>query len=285
MEIIQRIPQMKEASKKARSDGKIVGFVPTMGYLHEGHLTLVREARKMSDVVVVSIFVNPAQFAPQEDLDKYPRDATSDAELLSNENVDFVFLPKAEEMYTPNFHTYVKVRELSERLCGEARPTHFEGVTTVVMKLFHIVDPHFAFFGQKDAQQLVIIRRMVRDMNMDVEIVRCPIVREPDGLAMSSRNVYLSPEERAAAPVLYRALEHALARIEEGERKSRTILKEIRQIIEAEPLARIDTIAATDLIELKDIKNLKGKCLIAVAAYLGKTRLIDNIIVDTESPR
>ena len=285
MEIIQRILPMKEASKKARSDGKILGFVPTMGALHEGHLGLIREARKMSDIVIVSVFVNPAQFGPGEDLDKYPRDATRDAELLSNENVDTVFFAKAEEMYTPNFRTYVKVRELSDRLCGGTRPTHFEGVTTVVMKLFHIVDPHFAFFGQKDAQQLVIIRRMVRDMNMDVEIVRCPIGREPDGLAMSSRNAFLSPQERAAAPVLYRALEHALARIEEGERKAKTIVKEIRQIIEAEPLARIDYVAATDLIELKDVKNLKGKCLIAVAVYFGNTRLIDNIIVDTESPR
>lgn len=285
MEIIQRILPMKEASKKARSDGKILGFVPTMGALHDGHLSLVREARKMSDVVIVSVFVNPTQFAPGEDLDKYPRDATRDAELLSNENVDYIFFAKAEEMYTPNFHTYVKVRELSDRLCGQTRPTHFEGVITVVMKLFHIVDPHFAFFGQKDAQQLVIIRRMVRDMNMDVEIVRCPIVREPDGLAMSSRNAFLSPEERVAAPVLYRSLEHALARIEEGERKAKTIVKEIRQIIEAETLARIDYVAATDLIELKDVKNLKGKCLIAVAAYFGNTRLIDNLIVDTESPR
>ncbi|MCI0604190.1 pantoate--beta-alanine ligase [bacterium] len=282
MEIIQRILPMKESCKKAKSDGKIIGFVPTMGFLHEGHLSLVREARKMSDVVVVSIFVNPSQFGPTEDFDKYPRDATRDAEVLSNENIDFLFMPKVEEIYPENYHTCVKIRDLSEKLCGASRPTHFEGVTTVVLKLFHIVEPHFAFFGQKDAQQLVIIRRMVKDLNMDVEIVRVPIVREQDGLAMSSRNVYLSPEERKAATVLYRSLDHALARVEEGERKAKTILKAMKEIISTEPLVQIDYIAATDLIELKEIKTLKGKCLIALAAYVGKTRLIDNIIVEVE---
>lgn len=282
MEIIQRIPQMKEVSRKARSDGKVIGFVPTMGFLHEGHLSLVREARKMADIVVVSIFVNPAQFGPKEDLDKYPRDVTRDAETLSAENVDYVFLPKAEEIYPETFRTYVKVRELSECLEGVTRSTHFEGVTTVVMKLFHIVDPHFSFFGQKDAQQLVIIRRMVQDMNMDVEIIRLPIVREPDGLAMSSRNVYLSPEERKAAPVLYRALQAAQQRINDGERKTKPILKEIREIIEAEPLARIDYIAAVDMIDLKELKTLKGKSVVALAAYFGDTRLIDNIIVEAQ---
>lgn len=282
MEIIQRIPQMKEVSRKARSDGKVIGFVPTMGFLHEGHLSLVREARKMADIVVVSIFVNPAQFGPKEDLEKYPRDVTRDAETLSAENVDYIFLPKAEEIYPEKFRTYVKVRELSECLEGMTRPTHFEGVTTVVMKLFHIVDPHFSFFGQKDAQQLVIIRRMVQDTNMDVEIIRLPIVREPDGLAMSSRNVYLSPEERKAAPVLYRALQSAQQRITDGERKTKPILKEIREIIEAEPLARIDYIAAVDMIDLKELKTLKGKNLVALAAYFGSTRLIDNIIVEVQ---
>lgn len=282
MEIIQRIPQMKEVSRKARSDGKVIGFVPTMGFLHEGHLSLVREARKMADIVVVSIFVNPAQFGPKEDLDKYPRDVTRDAETLSAENVDYIFLPKAEEIYPETFRTYVKVRELSECLEGVTRSTHFEGVTTVVMKLFHIVDPHFSFFGQKDAQQLVIIRRMVQDMNMDVEIIRLPIVREPDGLAMSSRNVYLSPEERKAAPVLYRALQAAQQRINDGERKTKPILKEIREIIEAEPLARIDYIAAVDMIDLKELKTLKGKSVVALAAYFGDTRLIDNIIVEAQ---
>ncbi len=282
MEIIQRILPMKEASKKARSDGKVIGFVPTMGFLHEGHLALVREARKMSDVVAVSIFVNPAQFGPNEDFEKYPRDPTRDAELLSNEQVDFLFLPRIEEMYTPNYRTSVKVKDLSEKLCGVSRPTHFEGVTTVVMKLFHIIDPHFAFFGQKDAQQLVIIMRMVRDMNMDVEIVRVPTVRELDGLALSSRNSYLSPEERKAATVLNRALQQAFKRIEEGERKSKTLIKEMREIISSEPLARIDYVAITDLLLLNDVKTIKGKCLIAVAAFFGTTRLIDNIIVETE---
>ncbi|HSP06340.1 MAG TPA: pantoate--beta-alanine ligase [Acidobacteriota bacterium] len=280
MEIIQRILQMKEVSRKARSDGKVIGFVPTMGFLHDGHLSLVREARKMADVVVVSIFVNPTQFGPKEDLDKYPRDVTRDAETLSAESVDYVFLPKVEEIYPEKFRTYVKVRELSECLEGLTRPTHFEGVTTVVMKLFHIVDPHFGFFGQKDAQQLVIVRRMIQDMNMDVEIIRLPIVREPDGVAMSSRNVYLSPEERKAAPVLHRALQHAQQRINEGERKTKSILKEMREIIESEPLARIDYLAAVDMIDLKELKTLKGKCLVALAAYFGSTRLIDNIIIE-----
>lgn len=280
MEVIQRIPQMKEVSRKARSEGKVIGLVPTMGFLHEGHLSLVREARKMADIVVVSIFVNPAQFAPTEDFDKYPRDVTRDAELLTSEKTDYIFLPKAEEMYPENFHTYVKVRDLSAKMCGVSRPDHFEGVTTVVLKLFHIVDPHFAYFGQKDAQQMVIIRKMVADLNLDVEIVRLPILREPDGLAMSSRNTYLTPEERKAATVLYRALQHAQKCIDEGERKSKTLMKEIREIIESEPLARIDYISITDTVELKELKTLKGKCLIALAVYFGSTRLIDNIIVD-----
>jgi pantoate--beta-alanine ligase len=281
MEVVQRIPQMKEVSRKARSEGKVIGLVPTMGFLHEGHLSLVREARKMADIVVVSIFVNPAQFAPSEDFDKYPRDVTRDAELLTSEKTDYIFLPKAEEMYPANYHTYVKVRDLSAKMCGVSRPDHFEGVTTVVLKLFHIADPHFAYFGQKDAQQLVIIRKMISDLNLDVEIVRLPIVREPDGLAMSSRNTYLSPEERKAATVLYRALQHAQKRVAEGERKSKALIKEIREIIESEPLARIDYISITDMTELKELKTLKGKCLIALAAYFGSTRLIDNIIVDT----
>jgi pantoate--beta-alanine ligase len=273
---------MKELSKKARSEGKIIGFIPTMGYLHEGHLSLVREARKMADIAVVSIFVNPAQFAPGEDFENYPRDITRDAEMLAGENVDFVFVPKTEEMYPEKYLTYVSVRELGEKLEGVTRPLHFEGVTTVVMKLFHIVDPHFAFFGQKDAQQLVIVRKMVRDLNMDVEIIRVPIVREADGLAMSSRNVYLSPEQRVAAPVLFKALQHAQGLIEKGERKTKTILKAMRELIEQEPLAKIDYISATDLVELKDLKSIKGKCLISLAVYFGTTRLIDNIIIETQ---
>lgn len=282
MEIIQRILQMKEVSKEARSEGKIIGLVPTMGYFHEGHLSLIREARKMSDVVVVSVFINPTQFGPKEDFAAYPRDVARDADLLTMENVDYLFLPKEEEMYPESYHTYVKVRDLSDQMCGVSRPVHFEGVTTVVNKLFHIVYPHFGFFGQKDAQQLIIIQRMVRDLNMDVEIVPLPIVRESDGLAMSSRNVLLSPSERSAATVLYRALEQAQKKISLGERKAKTILKEIRETIEAEPLARIDYVSATDMIELKDLKTLKGKCLIAVAAHFGTARLIDNIIIQPE---
>ncbi|HET6267950.1 MAG TPA: pantoate--beta-alanine ligase [Acidobacteriota bacterium] len=282
MEIIQRVLQMKEVSKKLRSEARIIGLVPTMGYLHQGHLELVRQARKMSDIVVTSIFVNPTQFAPNEDFERYPRDLTRDAEILSNEAVDFIFAPREDEMYPSDFRTTVKVRELSERLEGASRPTHFEGVTTVVMKLFHIVDPHFAFFGQKDAQQFYIVQRMVRDMNMDVEMIRIPTVREADGLAMSSRNAYLTPDERKAAPVLFRALEHARTLIEKGERKSKTILKEMRDIIEKEPLAKIDYIAVTDNVDLKDVKTIKGKTLISVAATFGNTRLIDNLIIEPE---
>lgn len=282
MEIIQRILQMKEVSKEARSEGKIIGLVPTMGYLHEGHLSLVREARRMADIVVVSVFVNPTQFGPQEDFNVYPRDVARDADLLTTENVDFLFVPKAEDMYPENYHTYVKVRELSERMCGVSRPNHFEGVTTIVNKLFHIVYPHFAFFGQKDAQQLIIVQRMVRDLNMDLEIVPMPIVRESDGLAMSSRNARLSLEERAAAVVLNRALEQAKKQIESGERKTKTILKGIREKIESEPLARVDYVSATDMVELKEVKTIKGKCLIAIAVFFGNTRLIDNIIVYPE---
>jgi pantoate--beta-alanine ligase len=281
MEIIQRILQMKELSRKARSEGKVIGFVPTMGFLHEGHMSLVREARKMADIVIVSIFVNPAQFGPSEDLARYPRDVTRDAEQLSAENVDYIFLPKTEEIYPEGYRTYIKVRELSDVLEGAVRPGHFEGVTTVVLKLFQAVDPHFSYFGQKDAQQLVIIRRMVQDLNLDVEIIRLPIVREADGLAMSSRNVYLSPEERKAAPVLYRALQRAQGMIEQGERKTKTILKQIHEIIEAEPLAKIDYVAAVDMNDLKDVKTLKGKNLIAIAVRFGTTRLIDNIMIET----
>ncbi len=280
MEVIQRIPPMKEVSRKARSEGKVIGLVPTMGSLHEGHLSLVREARKMADIVVVSIFVNPAQFGPSEDFEKYPRDVTRDAELLTSEKTDYIFLPKTEEMYPANYHTYLKVRDLSAKMCGVSRPDHFEGVSTVVLKLFHIVDPHFAYFGQKDAQQLVIIRKMVRDLNLDAEIVHLPIVREADGLAMSSRNIYLSDEERKGATVLYRALQHAQERFDEGEKKPKALIKEMREIIESEPLARIDYISVTDMVELKEMKTLKGKCLIALAVYFGSTRLIDNIIVD-----
>jgi pantoate--beta-alanine ligase len=282
MEIIQRILQMKEVSKEARSEGKIIGLVPTMGYLHEGHLRLVREARKMSDVVVVSIFVNPTQFSPTEDYATYPRNVPRDADLLTSESVDYLFVPKPEEMYPENYHTYVKVRELSEKLCGVSRPTHFEGVTTIISKLFHIVYPHFGFFGLKDAQQVVLIQRMVRDLNIDVEIVSLPIVRDSDGVAISSRNIHLSSEEREAARVLHRTLEHTRKRIEQGEKKAKTILKEIREEIESEPLARIDYVSATDMFELNDVKTIKGKCLIAVAVYFGTTRLIDNLIIQAE---
>src|SRR5438876_3190048 len=240
MEIINRIPRMRTVARKLKRDGRKVGFVPTMGALHEGHLSLIRRARAMCDIVVVSIFINPIQFGRGEDFDSYPRDLARDAELVATRGVDYLFAPSIDEVYPEDFSTFVIVEELSERMCGGTRPGHFRGVTTVVMKLFNIIQPDFAFFGQKDAQQGIIIKRMVHDLSLDTEIVLCPIVREPDGLAMSSRNAYLGAVERDAAIVLHRALERAKGLYEEGERDSNKIISAMRQVLEAEPLARAD---------------------------------------------
>lgn len=279
MELVRRVAKMKEYSRKYREQGLKIGFVPTMGYLHEGHLSLVREARRMSDICVVSIFVNPIQFGPQEDLDRYPRDLERDAEILAEEKVDVLFAPSVEEMYPQGYRTYVYVEGLSEKLCGASRPGHFRGVTTVVCKLFNIVQPHFAFFGQKDAQQYIILRRMVQDLNMDVEMILMPIIREADGLAMSSRNVYLSPEERAIAPMLYQALKIGQEMIEEGERDPKKVIKAMKEYLEQEPRIRIDYIEIVDLENLEPVNTIRGRVLIAGAIYIGTTRLIDNIIV------
>lgn len=255
------------------------GFVPTMGYLHEGHLSLVRRARAENDRVAVSIFVNPTQFGPHEDYARYPRDLERDLRLLEPLGVDLVFVPSVEEMYPPGFQTWVIVEEVSRPLEGASRPGHFRGVATVVAKLFNILQPDRAYFGQKDAQQTVVIRRMVQDLNIPVEIVICPTVREPDGLAMSSRNTYLNPEERRAAMVLFRALQAAKARYEAGERDAERLREAMREVIRAEPLARIDYVSVAHPETLQELERVEGPALLSLAVYIGTTRLIDNLML------
>ena len=255
------------------------GFVPTMGYLHEGHLSLVRRARAENDRVAVSIFVNPTQFGPHEDYARYPRDLERDLRLLEPLGVDLVFVPSVEEMYPPGFQTWVIVEEVSRPLEGASRPGHFRGVATVVAKLFNILQPDRAYFGQKDAQQTVVIRRMVQDLNIPVEIVICPTVREPDGLAMSSRNSYLNPEERRAATVLFRALQAAKARYEAGERDAERLREAMREVIRAEPLARIDYVSVAHPETLQELERVEGPALLSLAVYIGTTRLIDNLML------
>jgi pantoate--beta-alanine ligase len=279
MKICKTIEEMRSASRDARREGKRFGFVPTMGALHEGHLSLVRAARAKSDVVAVSIFVNPLQFGPTEDLAKYPRSFERDRELLEKEAVDIVFAPQPEEMYPQGGVTYVTVEGLSEKLCGRSRPGHFRGVTTVVAKLFHIVEPDLAFFGQKDAAQATIIRRMVRDLNLPVEIVVCPIVREPGGLAMSSRNVYLSPEERKAALVLSRSLTETKDRFDQGERNARKLIAAGKQVMAQESRVRLDYFEMVDPDTLDPVLEVTRSALVAIAALVGNTRLIDNILL------
>lgn len=255
------------------------GFVPTMGYLHEGHLSLIRRARAENDHVAVSIFVNPTQFGPHEDYNRYPRDLERDLRLLEPLQVDLVFVPSVEEMYPPGFQTWVIVEELSRPLEGASRPGHFRGVATVVAKLFNIVQPDRAYFGQKDAQQAVVIRRMVRDLNFPVEIVVCPTVREPDGLALSSRNTYLNPQERQAATVLFRALQAAKARYEAGERDGERLREAMREVLRGEPLARVDYVSVADPETLEELSRVEGSALLSLAVYIGNTRLIDNLLL------
>ena len=278
MRICDSVEQMRKARVLMR-EGRRVGFVPTMGALHEGHLSLVRAARAQCHSVVVSIFVNPLQFGPTEDLAKYPRTLARDCELLEHENVDILFTPSVEDMYPKNAVTYVTVEGMSEKLCGRSRPTHFRGVTTVVAKLFHIVEPELAFFGQKDAAQCAIIRRMVRDLNFPVEIVVGPIVREPDGLAMSSRNAYLSLQDRKSALVLYRALNEVKKGFDQGERNAGKLVAAGKQVLSQEPGARLDYLEIVDPESLDPIANIGSEALVAVAAFLGGTRLIDNIVL------
>lgn len=279
MRIIEKVKEMKLFSEMARREGKSIGFVPTMGYLHEGHLSLVRRARAENDVVVVSVFVNPIQFGPNEDYDRYPRDFERDKMLLEKEGVDCVFYPSVEEMYPQDFSTYVEETVLSKPLCGRSRPGHFRGVCTVVAKLFNIVKPHRAYFGQKDAQQFRVLRRMVRDLNMDVEMIECPIVREPDGLAMSSRNVYLSPEERGQALALYRSLKLAEELFTKGERDALKIKREMEEFLRGFDKVKVDYVEIVDEETLEPVSKIEKKVIVAVAAWVGKARLIDNVIL------
>jgi pantoate--beta-alanine ligase len=276
MRHVTTIAEVREALAPARRAGQRIGFVPTMGYLHEGHLALVEAARRDNDLVVVSIFVNPLQFGPKEDFDRYPRDIERDLRMLQAAGCDLVFTPSVEEMYPRPMVTRVVQPELSQRLCGRSRPGHFDGVTTVVSKLLHIVGPDRAYFGQKDGQQVVLVRRMVEDLNFPVEIITVPTVREPDGLAKSSRNVYLTPEERQHATVLYRALQAARRQIEEGERSAARVAEIMRATIEAEPLVRLDYAEVVSADTLEPMTELSGRVMLAVAAYVGKARLIDN---------
>ena len=269
------------ARKVRREQDQTIGLVPTMGALHDGHLSLVREARRMCDIVVVSVFVNPAQFALGEDFNRYPRDLTKDAALLTDYNVDYIFAPSIEEIYPKDFATYVTVGGLSEQLEGAARPGHFRGVATVVTILLNVVRPDFAFFGQKDAQQTLIIKRLVRDLALDTEIVILPTVREESGLALSSRNAYLSEEEKRAAVVLYRSLSRAKEAYAAGERSGSRLLETVRTTIAGEPLAQLDYVSVTDADTLETLEKLDDRpVLIALAVYLGKTRLIDNIVLN-----
>jgi len=278
MQIITSPSATQADCRGHRAEGKQIGLVPTMGYLHEGHLSLVRRARADNDWVVVSIFVNPIQFGPNEDLANYPRDFDRDRQLLEAEGVDLIFVPTVEEMYPSGSLTFVEVEgNLTKGLCGASRPGHFRGVTTVVSKLFNIVLPHRAYFGQKDAQQLAVIGRMVADLNFDIEIVPMPIVREPDGLAMSSRNRYLNPEERRSATALYRSLQLAKGLIENGERDAAKITAAMRNLIGQEKPARIDYVEIVDANSFEPMEHIHGEILIALAAFMGRTRLIDNL--------
>lgn len=282
MEIIQNPQRMQERANQLRAEGKSIGFVPTMGYLHEGHLSLMRRAREECQVSVLSIFVNPTQFGPTEDLDRYPRDMEGDLQKASSERVDIVYLPSARDMYPEGFRTYVTVEELSEKLCGASRPGHFRGVATVVLKLFNLVKPHRAYFGEKDYQQLTLIRKMVEDLNLDLQIVGMPTVRERDGLAMSSRNAYLSAEERRSALSLSRALKRAGEMAGQGERSAALLRKEIRRIIEGVPSPQIDYIAVCHPLTLEDLERIEDRALVALAVKVGNTRLIDNCVVEVQ---
>ena len=279
MKIVSTVEQVREEVKKWRQQGLTVGLVPTKGYLHEGHKSLIDKAVAQNDKVVVSVFVNPIQFGPTEDLATYPRDLERDAALCEDAGAALIFHPEKEDMYFDDFCTYIDMDGLTKGLCGKTRPIHFRGVCTVVGKLFNIVHPDRAYFGQKDAQQLAVVRRMVRDLNFDLEIVGCPIIREEDGLAKSSRNTYLSEEERKAAVILHKGLVKGEEMVSAGEKDVKKVLDAITEIIESEPLARIDYVEAVDFDNIETIDTIEGSVLVAVAVYIGKTRLIDNFIV------
>ena len=279
MKVVKTIAEVREQVKAWKAEGLRVGLVPTMGFLHEGHQSLIIKAVEENDRVVVSDFVNPTQFGPKEDLASYPRDIERDAKLCEEAGADLIFHPEPAAMYAPDYCTFVDMDGLTKGLCGKTRPTHFRGVCSVVAKLFNIVAPDSAYFGQKDAQQLAVIRRMVRDLNFDIRIVACPIIREEDGLAKSSRNTYLNAEERAAAVVLSRALNKGKALIESGEQSAAKVKDVIMEELCKEPLAKVDYVEVVDADSIEAIKELNGNVLVAIAVYIGKTRLIDNIMI------
>jgi len=276
MKIINSIAQMQSFAESLRREGQKISFVPTMGYFHEGHLDLMRAARKMADCLVVSIYVNPTQFGPKEDLSKYPRDFDRDCKMAQSANVDVIFFPPDQEMYPENYQTYVNVEKVTQNLCGLSRPGHFRGVTTICNKLFNIVKPHTAVFGKKDYQQLMTIKRMVTDLNLDLEIIGIPIVREADGLAMSSRNVYLKENERVSALNLVNSLKLAQRLYDDGERKSSRILSEVTELIKSAPYTEIDYVKICDAATLVDVDDIIAEAVIALAVKVGTTRLIDN---------
>ncbi|QNU66859.1 pantoate--beta-alanine ligase [Ruminiclostridium herbifermentans] len=276
MNIVHTVQEVRQIVKAWRKEGLSIGFVPTMGYLHEGHQSLIQRAVLENDRVVVSIFVNPMQFGPQEDLESYPRDLEHDAAICEETGAHLIFHPEPEEMYLPDFCSFVDMNGLTKGLCGKSRPVHFRGVCTVVNKLFNIVGADRAYFGEKDAQQLAVIRRMVRDLNMDIEIVGCPIIREEDGLAKSSRNTYLNELERKAALILHKSLTIGKRLLESGERDANTIISCITEKINTEPLAKIDYVDVVDALSLEKVDKIERSVLVAIAVYIGKTRLIDN---------
>lgn len=280
MDICYKIKDVRDRVNAWKREGLTVGFVPTMGYLHKGHKSLMQAARANNDKVVVSVFVNPMQFGPNEDLESYPRDFEKDSALCESVGVDLIFHPEPEEMYADGFCSYVDMNGLTTELCGKSRPIHFRGVQTVVLKLFNIVKPDRAYFGQKDAQQLAVIKRMVKDLNVDTEIVGCPIVREADGLAKSSRNTYLNPDERKAALILSRSLKLGRELIENGETDSNAVIKAITDSINTEPLAKIDYVDVVDFDTITPVDKIGKSVLVAIAVYIGKTRLIDNFIIE-----
>jgi pantoate--beta-alanine ligase len=279
MKILKTIDEVRAQVKEWRKEGLSVGLVPTMGYLHEGHQSLIKKSVEQNDRTVVSVFVNPMQFGPTEDLESYPRDLEADAKLVEATGGDIIFNPEPEEMYEEGFCSYVNMTGLPDALCGLTRPVHFKGVCTVVNKLFNIVTPDRAYFGEKDAQQLAIIMRMVKDLNMNIEIIGCPIIREEDGLAKSSRNIYLTPEERKAAVVLSKSVKLGKQMIADGETDAQTILKAMKELISAEPLAVIDYVEMVNMDTMKAIDTVKGHVLCAMAVKFGKARLIDNFII------
>ena len=280
MEVVKTVEEVREIVSEWRSQGLTIGLVPTMGFLHEGHQSLIKRSASETDCTVVSVFVNPIQFGPNEDLEAYPRDLNRDMKAVEEAGGDIIFNPEPSEMYPGHFTSFIDTTETTELLCGAVRPIHFRGVCTVVGKLFNIVMPDRAYFGQKDAQQLATVKRFVRDLNFPLDIVACPIIREIDGLAKSSRNTYLNPEERKAALILSQSLKKGKEAIDNGERDSQKVISIIRENLEKEPLARIDYVEVVDFENIQRIARIEGETLVAIAVYIGKTRLIDNFIVN-----